>query len=138
MLLMLEDDAERIVKFRATLQLVDPLIPLQIWNDAWSMIREIQPFLTSARLISLDHDLEPTSDADPGTGWDVVKYLVTQHPVCPVIVHTSNSDRASWMLGELELEGWEYHRLPPLGDDWIEHDWYHLVRRLLRRKRPSK
>ena len=138
MLLMLEDDAERIDKFRAALHVIDPALSLRIWNDAWTMIREVEAFLPSACLISLDHDLEPSGPNDPGTGWDVTKFLVTLQPVCPIIIHSSNADRASWMMGEFELEGWEYHRLPPLGDDWIEHDWHHLVRRLLRRKRRSR
>jgi hypothetical protein len=35
------------------------------------------------------------------------------------------------MMGEFELAGRD-HRVAPLGDDWIECDWYALVRRLLR------
>jgi hypothetical protein len=34
----------------------------------------------------------------------------------------------------LELGGWEFHRVPPLGDDWIENDWRRVVRDLLNRR----
>ena len=136
MLLMLEDNAERVQRFTATLQRVDPALELRLWRNAWTMIREVSALLPTARLISLDHDLEPEEgdSNDPGTGWDVTKVLAELPPVCPVIIHTSNGERATWMMGEFELGGWEFHRLPPLGDDWIERDWRRLVRRLLKRR----
>ena len=111
---------------------------LRLWRNAWVMIRELALYLPTARLISLDHDLDAEDgDAnDPGTGWDVVKALAAKTPYCPVVVHTSNGERASWMCGDFELNGWDYHRLAPWGDDWIEHDWFCLVRRLLRQRRP--
>jgi hypothetical protein len=59
--------------------------------------------------------------------------LAALPPCCPVIVHTSNGERATWMAGEFDLGGWEHHRVLPVGDDWIENDWQRLVRRLLRR-----
>jgi hypothetical protein len=62
----------------------------------------------------------------------LVQHLAALPPVCPVIVHTSNGERATWMVGELELGGWEFHRVPALGDDWIERDWRRTVRDLLR------
>ncbi len=34
MILMLEDNAERLERFSATLQLIDPLMPLRVWRDA--------------------------------------------------------------------------------------------------------
>lgn len=52
-----------------------------------------------------------------------------------VIVHTSNGARGEMMEGELELAGWERHRVPPLGDDWIGTDWFRLARRRLRLRR---
>jgi hypothetical protein len=134
MLLMLEDNAERVRRFTATLRRIDPNLPLRIWHNAWTMIREVQTHLSAARLISLDHDLDPEEGDrdDPGTGWDLTKVLAALPPSCPVIVHTSNGERAEWMCGEFELGGWEYHRVPPLGDDWIERDWRRVVRRILR------
>jgi len=135
MILMLEDNAERVRRFTAALRRADPTLSLQIWRYAWAMIREMEAHLSTARLISLDHDLDPEEGnlEDPGTGWDVTKLLAALPPMCPVIIHTSNSERAAWMAGEFELGGWEHHRVPPLGDDWIEHDWRRAVRRLLQR-----
>jgi hypothetical protein len=97
------------------------------------MIREAEPFLPSARLISLDHDLEPWDGdvEDPGDGIDVAKFLAERPPVCPVIVHTSNGPRADWMIGEFELGGWRYKRVAPIGEDWIEAYWRVVVRKLL-------
>src|SRR5262245_2907069 len=112
MLLMLEDDADRVERFTATLRRIDPAIPLRIWRNAWKMIREVEACLPSALLISLDHDLDPEEGdaADPGTGWELTKYLAAFPPACPVIIHTSNGERACWMCGEFELGGWHYHR----------------------------
>jgi hypothetical protein len=134
---MLEDNAERIERFTRTLAAIDPTLDLRIWRSAWTMIQEAGALLPSTRLISLDHDLDPIDGdpTDPGTGWDVTKWLAALPPVCPVLIHTSNGERATWMMGEFELGGWKFHRVPPLGDDWIEHDWRRLVRRLLRRSR---
>jgi hypothetical protein len=136
MLLMLEDNPERIERFAATLRRVDPALELRVWRNAWNMIREVERFLPGACLISLDHDLDPEegSLADPGTGWDVTCHLANLSPVCPVIIHTSNGERGTWMEGEFELGGWKYHRVAPLGNDWIEQDWRRLVRRLLKRR----
>jgi hypothetical protein len=136
MLLMLEDNAERVQRFTAALQRIDAALPLRIWRNAWTMLREVAAYLPSARLISLDHDLDPEEgDAeDPGTGWDLTKVLASLSPVCPVIIHTSNGERATWMCGEFDLGGWEYHRVAPLGDDWIEQYWRRVVRRLLKRR----
>jgi hypothetical protein len=132
MLLMLEDNNERIERFHRVLHEIAPNLPFQIWNHAYRMIEEIDPFLPQAILISLDHDLDPTDKTDPGTGWELTKYLAAKTPICPVLIHTSNSERASWMCGEFELEGWVYERIPPIGDDWIEFDWRRAVRKLLK------
>ena len=80
-------------------------------------------------------DPEEGQTADPGTGWDVTKVLAALPPACPVIIHTSNGERATWMMGEFDLGGWQYDRVPPLGDDWIERHWRRVVRRLLKRTR---
>lgn len=133
MLLMLEDNAERVARFTSALESVTPMLRLEIWRDAGKMIRDLPRLLPQARLISLDHDLEPEDGGDPGTGYEVAQYLAALAPVCPVIVHTSNGPRADWMIGAFDLGGWKSRRIAPLGDDWIEKDWIGVVRRLLRR-----
>lgn len=131
--LMLEDDAERLACFRTVAARLG--VDLVSWPDAHRMIAEVGPFLPTAALISLDHDLEPTGDSDPGDGLLVAKHLATLAASCPVIIHTSNGARGEMMQGEFDLAGWTHHRVPPFGDDWIEADWFRIVRRLLRERR---
>ncbi len=139
MLLMLEDNAERLERFAAVLRAIDPALPLRAWRDARVMIREAGPLLGAARLISLDHDLESEpGEPDLGDGYLVAKWLVSQPTVRPVIVHSSNSERSAWMAGEFELAGWRHWRVAPLGDDWIEADWRVVVEHVLARTRGSR
>lgn len=97
------------------------------------MIADLTAAFPAVRLISLDHDLERAEGAvtDPGEGLEVAKFLAEREPICPVIVHSSNRVRSDWMLGELELGGWDVHRVAPLGDDWIEVDWRWTVMDIL-------
>jgi hypothetical protein len=134
MLLMLEDNQERINRFMATLQAIDPTLRLVVWRNAWKMIREVEAFLPSARLISLDHDLEPVEgdEDDPGDGIDVAKFLADRPATCPVIIHSSNVQRSTWMAGEFELAGWRYKTVAPIGENWIEQYWSAVVRKLLK------
>jgi len=137
-LLMLEDNAERVERFALTLHTIDPGLRLQVWGDAHAMIREVGPLLPGAKLISLDHDLEAAPDApDPGDGLEVVKFLVVQPVIRPVIVHSSNAPRSRWMAGEFDLAGWSHWRVPPLGDDWIESDWRSVVLKILNSPQPA-
>lgn len=134
-LLMLEDDAERLERFRAAAEQLG--VDIISWPDALRMVAEMGQFLPAAFLIALDHDLEPTGPGDPGDGLHVAKHLAALPPACPVVIHTSNGVRGDWMEGELDLAGWTYHRVAPLGDDWIEVDWFCLVERALRKHRPA-
>jgi hypothetical protein len=131
-LLLLEDNAERLERFAAVLLAIDPALRLRAWRDAHAMIREAGAWLPTAVLISLDHDLEPEpGEPDLGDGCIVAKWLASQPIVRPVIIHSSNSERSAWMAGEFELAGWRYWRVAPLGDDWIESDWRLVVEHLL-------
>jgi hypothetical protein len=130
--LLLEDNAERLERFAAVLHAIDPALPLRAWRNAHAMIREAGPLLSATRVISLDHDLEPDpGEGDLGDGYIVAKWLVSQPIVRPVIVHSSNSERSAWMAGEFELARWRHWRVAPLGDDWIESDWRQVVERRL-------
>jgi hypothetical protein len=135
-LLLLEDNAERLERFAAVLRALDPVLPLQVWRDAHAMIREAGPLLSSTALLSLDHDLEAEPEApDPGDGYLVAQWLVSQPVVRPVIIHSSNRERSECMAGAFELAGWRHWRVAPLGDDWVEADWCPVVRRLLNNAR---
>lgn len=136
MLLMLEDDAERLERFAAVLKIIDPDLPFRVWRNAHAMIREAGPLLASSFLISLDHDLEPMpGEPDLGDGYMVAKWLTSQPIIRPVIVHSSNGERSSWMAGEFDLAGWRHWRVVPFGDDWVESDWCRVVRGILKRGR---
>jgi hypothetical protein len=137
LILMLEDDHSRIGRFTASCRAMWPSWQLRIWANAHQMLHEAPELLPVARLISLDHDLEPREGdtTDPGDGLLVAKWLASHSPICPAIVHTSNGARGDAMEGEFELAGWECRRVMPLGDDWIEVDWGAMARKLLRRAR---
>jgi Uma2 family endonuclease len=134
--LVLEDNEERVDRFTATLRRVDPSLRLVVWRSARRMLGEMEELLPRACLISLDHDLEPDvgDPTDPGDGLDVARRLAERPPACPVVIHTSNGIRGDAMEGEFDLAGWTCRRVMPLGDDWIEADWYRVVRALLRRQ----
>ena len=135
MICILEDDDERVRRFLAAAGVIAPGLEVRIWRSAVAMIADLPACLPSATLISLDHDLNrlPADADDPGCGVDVAKSLEALPPCCPVIIHTSNVERGTWMEGALSLGGWRYERVAPFGDQWIENDWSPLARQLLRR-----
>jgi hypothetical protein len=63
----------------------------------------------------------------------VAKLLGELIPCCPIVIRTSNGERGTWMEGELSIAGWQFDRVYPFGDDWIEKHWAPLVRRRLGR-----
>ena len=130
MICILEDNEDRIRQFHAASAAIAPDMPIRIWRSAHAMIADLPECLEHAVVISLDHDLN-RDPADPGTGYDLAKLLAELIPCCPVIIHTSNAERGTWMEGELSRAGWRYDRVYPFGDDWIEKDWAATLRRLL-------
>src|SRR5262245_446384 len=70
MLLILEDNAERIARFHAVLAGLAPGLPARLWRNAYRMLEDLPTVLPAATLISLDHDLDPEDGEadDPGTG----------------------------------------------------------------------
>ena len=123
-ILLLEDNDERITGFERVVKGLGEF-ELRIWRDAPSMIAECEAFFPTTVLISLDHDLnpQPGATADPGTGLEVAKYLAECRPVCPVIIHSTNADRAHSMHNELRFADWIAERVGPIGTDWIETLW---------------
>ncbi len=132
-ILILEDNDERIAAFRKAVAAVGPDLELKVWRDAHSMCGECETFFPSAVLISLDRDLNPApgETADPGTGVDVARFLGDFLPMCPVLIHSSNTDRAWSMHNEFRFAGWMVDRIGPLGAEWIETSWLRRVRELL-------
>jgi len=132
-ILILEDNDERIAAFQKTVAALGDGFEVKVWRDAPSMIAECEEFFPSAALISLDHDLIPMPGAtvDPGTGVDVARFLGDFLPVCPVLIHSSNTDRVYSMHNELRFAGWMVDRVGPLGADWVETSWLRRARELL-------
>jgi CheY-like chemotaxis protein len=121
--LILEDSPER----RAAFERVASRMGLRVkmWDDALRMQAECEKFFSDAALISLEQDLNAPAGAksDPGTGLDVAKFLAEKRPVCPVIVHTSNTDRSFSICNELRFADWRVDRVGPICDAWIEKYW---------------
>jgi ADP-ribosylglycohydrolase len=132
-ILILEDDDERVAGFRKAVAGWGEGFDLKIWRDAHSMISECAESFLDACVICLDHDLNPQPGAtsDPGTGLDVARFLADFLPVCPVLIHSSNTDRVYSMYNELRFAGWTVDRVGPLGTDWIETTWSRRMRELL-------
>ncbi len=126
---ILEDDGRRITAMRRLLFTELPRYRLQFIVNAPDMIEWLGHHLPETRLICLDHDLGLSIERDgemfdAGTGRDVVDYLLTQEPACPVIVHSSNSIAAAGMEFALDEAGWTHRRVVPFDDlEWIESDW---------------
>jgi len=132
-ILILEDNDERIAAFQKAVTALGDGFDLRVWRDAPSMCAECEGYFPTAALISLDHDLNPMPGAtvDPGTGVDVARFLGDFMPVCPVLIHSSNTDRVYSMHNELRFAGWTVDRVGPLGTDWIETSWLGRARELL-------
>ena len=132
-ILILEDNDERVAGFQKTSAALGGGFELKIWRDAHSMIAECERYFPTTVLISLDHDLNPQPGVteDPGTGVDVTKFLSQCRPVCPVIIHTTNADRAYSMHNELRFADWISERVGPIGSDWIEKLWLPKAREFL-------
>jgi ADP-ribosylglycohydrolase len=132
-LLLLEDDADRIAAFEAVLPELGSDWQMRVWRDAPTMLAECADYFSETHLISLDHDLNPQPGAtgDPGTGLEVAKLLAGYFPFCPVIIHSTNADRAWSMHNELRFGGWTAERFGPIGDDWFGKIWLPKARELL-------
>jgi hypothetical protein len=108
-------------------------VRMRLWHDAPTMARECLSVLPECCLISLDHDLHPMPGAaqDPGTGLEIAELLGQQPPVCPVIIHTSNTERRWSMHNEFRFGKWQVGIVPPIGDQWILRSWLPRARALI-------
>ena len=138
---ILDDDDQRVTTMRNLLAESLPHYEPVSFDNAPDMIEWLQNHLKSTVLISLDHDLGPSrarngETFDLGTGQDVVNYLTTQQPLCPVIVHTANYLAAPGMEQMLNDSGWTSSRVIPVNNlDWIDHAWIPEIRRHLETQR---
>jgi hypothetical protein len=135
---ILDDDAERIEAMVHALSRHLPDIAPATFDNAPEMIDWLGEHLDRCLVICLDHDLGANrirdgNVFDPGTGRDVVDFLAAHVPVCPVIIHTTNSLAAPGMEAALEETGWHCSRVVPYDDlAWIGEWWLEEVQKALK------
>ncbi len=113
-----------------------PLLRVTFFDASKAMIDFMNSDeLLDVAMISLDHDLEFIAGengdwVDPGTGLEVAKWLSEQpKPICPVVVHTTNSREGDKMMRLLKKTHWVSYRVIPHGDlEWIDTVWLRVVR----------
>lgn len=129
MIVILEDDADRVAAMTHCLDERLPEYGVLVFDNAPDMINWLRDHLNEVTILCLDHDLGPNRVRsggifDPGTGRDVVNYLATRAPVCPVVIHTTNSLAVPGMQMELEDADWMFCRVVPYDDvRWIREAW---------------
>lgn len=137
--LLLEDDLERLEKFAASLSLLVPRVEFIYWRTAAGFIESYRNTGHSLGLIALDHDLIPATETepDPGDGRQVAEFLALSEPCCPVLIHSSNVPAGNTMQFVLEPRGWSVERIYPIGADRIESSWLTAARRLIEQAKAS-
>ena len=136
-LVILEDNAERQAVMRACIADRFYTFDAHFFDEVAELIAFLEVNLADAVVISLDNDLDmkPGADGraiDVGEGRHVAEFLAARAPVCPVVIHTSNSDAAVSMTESLRAGGWRTKRVVPMDDTkWIEDDWFFAMRRIL-------
>lgn len=130
LILMLEDESDRLARFDAVLRNLGEAIQWQHWRTAPDFINGFESSGRSPDLICLDHDLftDHPDDPDPGDGRDVARFMATQTPCCHVVIHSSNAPAADSMFFTLEDAKWDVEKIAPLGADWIESYWWPTVK----------
>lgn len=135
---VLEDDADRTASMRELLAAHFAKCESTFIDNAPDAVEWLRGHLKETVLICLDHDLGPNRERDgeifdPGIGRDLVEYMATQAPSCPVIVHSTNSPAAYGMQARLKESGWRCSRVVPFNDlEWVKAAWLPKVRKYLR------
>jgi len=135
LLLMLEDDHDRIRRFRAIVARHHPDAVLKIARTAPDFETEYWSLNDTPDLICLDHDLftDSPDEPDPGDGRDVSAFLITRLAKCPALIHSTNAHAADSMMFAMRDAGWTVDRIAPIGDDWIESYWYPVALEMIER-----
>ncbi|MFY9223893.1 MAG: cyclic-phosphate processing receiver domain-containing protein [Blastocatellia bacterium] len=134
MIAILEDEESRQIAMKKVL--IEIGKEYCFFDNAPEMINWLEKNLEIVNLICLDHDLGPNRQKDgeifdPGDGRDVVNFLISKFPKCPVIVHTSNYLAAPSMISALETSSWVVYRIFPFDNtSWIDISWFPLVQQL--------
>lgn len=126
---ILDDEPDRIAAMKPLLSEHAARFDFCVFDNAPDMNVWLAENLDDCVLLCLDHDLGPNRRRegevlDPGIGRDVVDFLATRNPVCPVIIHTTNIDARPGMLQTLQSAGWAVTYVSPYEDDlWIREVW---------------
>jgi CheY-like chemotaxis protein len=134
---ILEDNVDRQQVMRDCLADRFPMYDIRFFDDAVEMIRFLEAHRADMLVISLDHDLELKAGPngrciDPGTGRDVADFLASKRPVCPIVIHTSNTNAALAMQTVLKDAGWKIRRVMPMEDtQWVIDQWFPSIRRAI-------
>jgi hypothetical protein len=126
-ILILEDNKERRSNFERAARELGAGFEVKFWDDPAQMARDCEKYFPYAALISLEHDLQNPH----GTGLDLAKFLAEKRPVCPVLIHTANSERCFSMINELRFAEWTVDRVPPIGGEWIDRRWLPRAQQLI-------
>ena len=126
LILMLEDEADRLIRFQNVLDKQGGDVELRHWRTADLFVDGFRNLDRTPSLICLDHDLfvESPDDPDPGDGRDVAEFLAQKEPCCHVIIHSSNAPAADSMYFTLLDAKWDVEKIAPLGPNWIESYWW--------------
>lgn len=136
---ILEDTPARVDAMRPILRSLLPRYEVVVHDNATDFIDWLADGLADTALLCLDHDLGPNrvrdgQTFDPGTGRDVADFLSVCPPVCPVIVHSSNSMAVPGMMRVLSESGWTCSYIYPADDlKWIPTAWRAELERYLSR-----
>jgi hypothetical protein len=110
-----------------------PQFPVVTFDNAADINAWFADHLHTCVLICLDHDLGPNRRRDgalfdPGTGRDVSDFLAARDPVCPILIHTTNTDARPGMILTLEDATWPVSYVSPYEDVlWIREVWADAV-----------
>lgn len=126
---ILEDDSRRTEAMRAWLDDRFYMYEHRYFRRADEMIDWLTQNLEQTLVVSLDHDLEPERDENPGTGRIVADYLAMKTPRFPIVLHSTNRNAVQGMKQILEDAGWSVDTVSPYGDlDWVDEVWWPLLR----------
>ncbi|MDB6112236.1 MAG: N-formylglutamate deformylase [Pedosphaera sp.] len=127
-ILILDDNGERIAAFQKMVPALGDEFELKIWRDASSMASESESFFPTAAIISLSYGGDPKPFE---TGLDAAKFLAQARPVCPVIIHSTDTDHGCSMENELRFADWIVERIRLGGTGSIETIWLQKIREFL-------
>ncbi len=135
MVAILEDDRDREVEMLRVLPEHQIYLDRPFFRTAHTIIEWLEAgAFESLAALCLDHDLVPVDGTDPGDGLDVARWLAEQPIRVPVLIHSSNSERAQRMEWVLQDAGFNAYWTPPsAGVEWIDRTWIQALLKLIGR-----